>query len=125
MADRILNWYIEEVLGDGTNQGPSFYLENNYSLPAEVRVYAGKSPDSTDLQIDIKDDGVSLFTNLPTLQKGANGLDWWEDFNDDLTLMAKYSLITLDITQSGGAKKITVQLELNKEHEEKDEERYE
>ncbi len=111
MADRILTWYVEAIVSDGTGQGPVYCLEDDYT-PVALRLYATIAPDTADLQVDIKDDGTSIFTHLPTLQKGQNGQDWWEDFSTDIT-MEKYSWISLDVS-SGGAKRITVQLELNK-----------
>ncbi len=111
MADRILTWYVDEVVGDGTHQGPTFILDRDYDLPGIVRIYAGDVPDANVLQVDIKDDGVSLFTSKPTVHKKQHSQDWWENFDDSLHFMEKYSLISLDVT-SGGAKKITVQLEL-------------
>ncbi|KKN30809.1 hypothetical protein LCGC14_0830170 [marine sediment metagenome] len=117
MADRILTWYIENPKNTGS-EGATYCLDRSYSLPGMVRVYAGDAPGSAELQVDIKDDGVSIFTNLPSLQKGENELDWWEDFNDDLSIMAQYSWVSLEIPQFGGAKRITVVLELQYENAE-------
>lgn len=120
MFNRILTWYVESPKNTG-NEGPSFYLDRSYALPGIVRIFAGVAPDGGNLEIDIKDDGSSIFSNLPTVSKNTNGQDWWEDFNDSLTLMEQFSLITLEIPKSSGAQQITVTLELQKEfHEEVD-----
>ncbi|KKK85891.1 hypothetical protein LCGC14_2768690, partial [marine sediment metagenome] len=101
-ANRILSWYIENPKNIGS-EGASYYLDRSYSLPATLRIYAGIAPDGGTLQVDIKDDGSSIFTNLPTVSKNTNGQDWWQDFNDSLSLMEQFSLITLEIPQSSGA----------------------
>ncbi len=117
MADRILTWYVENPKNTGS-EGASFYLDRSYALPGVVRIYAGIQPDGGTLQVDIKDDGTSIFSNLPTVSKNTNGQDWWEDFDEDLSLMEQFSLVTLEIPQSSGAKEITVLLELQHEFKE-------
>lgn len=117
MADRILDFHAETIVGDGTNQDRAYILDRDYT-PRVLRVHARRAPDAADLQIDIKDDGVSIFTNRPSLQKGENTQDWWEDFkltNNAGTVMEKYSVITFDVSQPAGAKGITVSLELEAE----------
>ncbi len=114
MSDRILTWYIEGISGDGTRQGPTFTLDEDYGLPGIVKIHATQAPDADDLIVDIKDDGTSIFTKQPRLQKGHT-TDWWEEFNFSLSKMEKDSLVSLDVVQSGGAKRLTVQLELNKD----------
>lgn len=112
MADRILTWYIPEVVGDGTRQGPTFCMERDYH-PQHVRIYAADAPDADNLEVDIKDDGVSICTNKPVLLKGQKSEEMGEDFSTNAdNVIEKYSWVSLDISQSGGAKKITVQLEV-------------
>lgn len=123
MADRILDFHAETIIGDGTNQDRAYILDRDYS-PRVLRVHARRAPDATDLQIDIKDDGVSIFTNRPSLQKGENTQDWWEDFKttgNEPAVMEKYSVITFDVTQPAGAKGITVSLELKAEEQDAEE----
>lgn len=58
MADRILTWHI-------TSPGvslPAFYMERDY-IPDKVRIYAEQAPSSGDFEVDIKDDGTSIFDN--------------------------------------------------------------
>jgi len=61
MSKRILNWYLPEVVGDGTNQGVSYCLEQSYALPAVVRIRAHSVPRGEDLKVDIRADGESIF----------------------------------------------------------------
>ncbi len=58
MADRILTWHIPSP---GVPL-PAFYMERDY-IPDKVRIYAEHAPVSGDLEIDIKDDGTSIFAN--------------------------------------------------------------
>lgn len=118
MADRILTWYIEDPKLDGSDDGIVYLLEQSYALPGKVRILTKKAPDGGDLQVDIKGDGVSIFSQLPTIPKGQSlDLDW-DDFDDDQTLMVQYSKVSLEIPQSGGAKGISVSLELFHTHTE-------
>lgn len=112
MSDRILTWYIENPKLDGSSEGMVYLLEQSYALPGKVRIFTRTAPNGGDLQIDIKDDGVSIFSQLPTIPKGQSEDVDWDDFDDDQSLMKQYSTVTLEIPQSGGAKGISVSLEL-------------
>ena len=114
MSDRVLTWFVEGIDRDGTTQGPTFTLDQDYGLPGRVNLQAGQAPDADDVIIDIKDDGVSIFTRQPRLKKGHTS-DWWEEFNFALSKMEKDSLVSLDVVQSGGVKRLTVELELDKD----------
>lgn len=116
MADRILTWYIEHPRMNGSSEGMIYFLERSYSLPGVVRIFTENAPGGGDLQIDIKDDGTSIFSTLPTIPEGQSEDDDWDDFDDDLSIMNQYSQVTLEIPQNGGAKGISVSLELNREH---------
>ena len=113
MADRILTWYIESLVGDGTSAGPVFVMDRDYR-PHVVRVHAKRCPDAGHLSLDVKDDGVSIFGLLPKLTKGQTSEDVAEDFQPNADTIAKYSLVSLDLNSSG-ASGITVQLELEAE----------
>ena len=117
MADRILTWYVENPKNTGS-EGMTYILDRSYALPAIVRIHAGDAPDGDDLEIDIKDDGSSIFTNLPVLDKGESSTEEEDDFNIGLSMMEQFSLVTLEIPQSGGAKRISVTLELQREFSE-------
>lgn len=54
---------------------------------------------------------------ISILPKGKTSEDDASNFDNDATLMEQYSWITLDVVQSGGAKQISVQLELNHEYQ--------
>ncbi len=43
MADRIITFYIPEKTGTGTNQGMTFYIEDDY-VPDAVRIHAKVAP---------------------------------------------------------------------------------
>jgi len=113
MADRIMVWHIETVIGDGTNQGPTFIADKDYS-PHVVRVHAKRAPDAGVLEFDIKDDGVSIFPlDRPYLRIGSNTEEVAEDWPETTATIARYSLVSLDLVDcGGGAHGITVQLEL-------------
>lgn len=110
MANRILTWYLPEIVGNGTSQGPTFIADRDYN-PREARIYAGDKPDADQLIVTFRDDGTSI--GVSRLAKGANNEPLAGNWDRAIeTLIEKYSAISLDVTQSGGAKKITVQLEL-------------
>ena len=54
--NRILTWFF------GNGEQPSFYMERDYT-PEHTRIYALTAPSGGDCEIDIKDDGVSIFAN--------------------------------------------------------------
>jgi hypothetical protein len=56
MADRILTWYF------GDTAQPSYYMEKDY-VPVNVRLHAVTAPAVDELEVDITDDGVSIFAN--------------------------------------------------------------
>jgi len=137
MAARILTWYLDEVTGDGTNQGPAYCMDTGYALPAKVRIHAQRVPKGQDLIIDIKEDGTSIFGTYTSkldatpvgrvttdsyrasLVDGSTSEENAENFAPNKTRLQQYSWITLDVIQSGGAKKISVQLELDRDYAEK------
>lgn len=114
MADRILNWWIDQPVPDGTAQGPAHCLDRDY-IPRALRFHVGKIPDGGVLEFDIRAAGVSLFSRAPTLFKGLSDEDWWEDFKDPAPVLEKYSWVSLHMVTTGGAKQISVQLELDEQ----------
>lgn len=120
MASRILIWHLEELTGDGTSQGPVYILDKDYALPGVVRLYAKRPPGYDSLRVDIKADGVSIFedavrtgkASVPSIQKGRNIEERWDSFRDTLRRLDRYTLLTCDVLDSGGAGGITVALEL-------------
>lgn len=114
---------------------PQFYAERDYT-PEKVRIMAGNTP-SAECQIDIRDDGVSIFAErglrpegnyvtrlIGTSKKNAvlsrkETLE--EDADDfpssDITIAAG-SVLTCHEIDLAGASNITIQLELESADEE-------
>lgn len=112
MADRILVWHLESMERDGVEQGPAYYMEQDYT-PTALRVLARRAPDAAGgLAVDIKDDGVSILARTSRLAKGDTSEEDAEEFPLNPSTIVKGSIVTLDIVASGGAHGITVQLEL-------------
>ena len=109
-ADRILTWGFENIDRDGTEQGPAYYMDRDYT-PVAVRVLARRVPDAAALTFSINDDGVSIFARTPRLEKGDTQEDDAEEFPKNPGTIAEGSIVTLDVTPNG-AKGISVHLEL-------------
>tara|TARA_Y100000310_G_scaffold269077_1_gene282026 strand:+ start:803 stop:1171 length:369 start_codon:yes stop_codon:yes gene_type:complete len=114
--DRFLTWYSESTIGDGTSTGPVYIMDRDYQ-PRVVRVHAKRVPDATHLELDIKDDGASIFSNTVRLAKNSNAEDVAEDFKPSATTIKRYSAVSLDLTPNG-AHGVTVTLELVAEEDE-------
>jgi len=66
MADRILTFHSNDIVGVNARIGATYYIEATYS-PVAVRIHNEHSPTDGDLEVDIKDeDGVSIFVNTIT-----------------------------------------------------------
>ena len=111
MADRILTWYLEDIVGDGTEQGPTYYMDKDYT-PVALRIVARRVPDAGNLTFDVKDDGVSILTQRALLAKGDRSDEDAEQFPLNPATIAEGSLVTLDVT-SMGAHGISIHLELD------------
>ena len=132
MADRVLVWHQEDVVGDGARIGPTYYIEEDYEAVA-VRIYAEKAAPDGDIEVDIFDDGVSIFPNTaPTLLHTestwlkpplevkpaktsvslAKGTNESELVDNDPKSIDKGSWLHCEVTQSNGGRNITVSLEL-------------
>jgi len=113
MSDRTLVWHIPQVRGDDGSQGPVYYAERGYS-PNAVRLYARQAPGGGDLLVDVRDDGVSIFTgNYAALNKGGNLEEHAEDYPAAHPEIAEGSVISLHVIRTGGAEDITCQLEMD------------
>ena len=65
MVNRIVTWHIPQP---GAPL-PGFYMERDYT-PEKVRIYAEQAPSGGDLEVDIRDDGVTIFANrVSTIEK--------------------------------------------------------
>ena len=127
MADRVLTWFIPD--SPNPVSLPRYYMDADYEKVG-LRVYAEQAPVEDDLGIDIQADGVSIFQNqssttfttggqrtttpvtTPVLNKGETSQDDAPDFNDDL--IPAESWVSCVISDMSGAKRITIQLELDK-----------
>lgn len=112
MADRILTWYLENLERDGVEQGPAYYIERDY-VPVALRVLVRGKPDAGNLTFDIKDDGVTILASTGFVGKGDTREPDAETFPRRPATIQKDSIVTFDITSSGGAKGISVHLELD------------
>ena len=128
--NRLLTFHIHETSGNEVRMAPSaYYLDGEYDKVA-VRIYAEKAP-VRDAQIDIFDDGVSIFSNRTskaynptsgeditgeatttvTLPVGENSEEIAENFTTDL--IKEGSWVYCNLVDSGGGYNFTVQLELS------------
>jgi hypothetical protein len=106
--NRILTWYANEI---GDTQDRVYYMEQDY-IPLHVRIYAREPAVSGDVEIDIKDDGVSIFETSCFLGESDHETEMAEDFLEELTI-EQGSWVSFDVKKLGGAHGITVQLELD------------
>ena len=112
MAKRILVWHVDHPRGDDDSQGPVFYMDSDYS-PGSVRLHA-RLATSGDLKVDIRQDGVSIFSSEKATLNGGSTLE--EDAQDypldNDPFIAEESVLSFHIIQTGGAEGITCELEL-------------
>ncbi len=130
MADRTLIWSAKRCDGNPTTMLPAYYIEVDYE-PVAVRIYAESAPGIEEAVFEIYDDGVSIMSDIAfryltyisntatyrgtyttKLPKGANSDEMAEDFN--ATPIKVGSWVTCAIKADGGARNITVQLDLNR-----------
>ena len=140
--NRILNWHETNLTPSDEPFGATYYLEQDYT-PVRVRLYARNAPNGGDLEVDIRDDDVSILadrassykkptsigdvysqdaTNQTTiLAKGSNLNEMADSFLSNEPVLAEGSLITCYLIRANGASDITVQLELESLVEEEEE----
>jgi len=126
---RYLTWYVETPSENKTREGPTFILDKDYDLKA-VRMYATRAPDGDDLEVDILDDGSTIFgstttntdgyvgtvsytakANRPILIPGEHDEDEFDAFRQQ-DYMEEGSQVYLQFVSTGGAKGVTVTLEI-------------
>ncbi len=135
MADRVLTWHAPERTGDGLRIGPAFYMDEDYT-PGAVRLQVETAGRVLDAEVDILDDGVTIFadrtttqqvstsTKGPTTSRGAakttavlvegDTVEEGEDsFVAGVTLL-KGSWVTCKVTKYGDAKNLSVHLEMDR-----------
>ena len=111
---RFLVWHIPHGLARGgdDSQGPVFYADHDYD-PGAFRLYAQRAPDGGDMTVDVRDDGVSIFTgNYAVLNKGGNLEEHAEDYPSAQPFIAEGSTLSFHIIKKAGAEGITGQLEV-------------
>ena len=110
---RILVWSVFQPHGHQVAQGPAYYAEHDYE-PDACRLYARIAPSGGDLKVDIRADGVSIFTsNYAALNKGGNLEEHAEDYPTPAPLIAEGSVVTFHIIELNGAVEVTCQLEMD------------
>lgn len=110
MSKQIVTWFIENVERDGTEQGHTFYADQDY-VPSGLRLMARQAPDTSAMTCDIKDDGTTILSQTARLPVGIESEGDADEFPNNPPTILAGSLVTLDLV-AGGAKGITVQLEL-------------
>lgn len=134
MADRILIFHMPERKGqhgDWNRIGPTYYMDGDY-MPVALRVHAEGAPSDRTLEIDILDDGVSIFTNRASIQNNAitsaverqttqttGSLPKGENTEDNADVfksgkIAEGSWVHCEMPYDGNARNVTIQLELEK-----------
>lgn len=111
---RYLIWHIPHGLARGgdASQGPVFYADHDYT-PEAFRLYAQRAPEGGDLKVDIRADGVSIFSSeYATLNRGGNLEEHAEDYPAAEPSIAEGSAISFHIIEKAGAEGITGQLEI-------------
>lgn len=103
---RILNWHFT---GNPTMQ--SFYADQDYS-PEEVRLFSDFAPGGGVTQVDIRDDGVSIFSDYAKLSGEQTLEELAGNFPDSTGVIEKGSIISCHIIDTGGASNLNIQLEL-------------
>lgn len=139
MADRILTWYLSTFISNssslnGKRMGPTYYMEDDYE-PAAVRIYSDRVLTEKDAEVDIKDDGVSIFANRASTFTTSSALKGpigrsdpsrttavlpsgdaaevdAEDFNNNP--IEKGSWVYCEVVEMYGAEDLTVHLELSR-----------
>ena len=118
---RYLVWHIDKIRADDGSQGPRFYADHDYT-PGEVRLHARLAPAGGDLKVDIRVDGVSIFTsNFATLNKGATLEENAEDYPEATPAIDVESVVSFHVIAAGDAEDVTCELEIESLNDEDDE----
>lgn len=123
----ILTFYSKELNGTG-QYGPAYCMPYA-ATPVSVKIHAAEPPTVDDATFEIYDDGVSIMANhaewtvtqtVPPVQdstdtsimleKNQSDTEIAEDFNDND--IEEGSWVTCIVTNNGGGKGFTVQLEV-------------
>ena len=109
MADRILHWHVPGVLSesdveDTDVQGNAFYIDKDYQV-VDTWMRVKKAPQDNEglgIQIDINDDGASIFDEGQEPILGDNATESKDTpFSDRNLVIQEGSVVTLDIDHVG------------------------
>ncbi|MFA6271384.1 MAG: hypothetical protein WC657_09360 [Candidatus Paceibacterota bacterium] len=130
MTDRLI-FHEKDIIADGARIGPRYYIDGDCS-PVAVRIDAERAPSDADLEVDILVDDSTIFDDrAPTsiltygnsasfhhvskttaiLPKGDNVEADADDFKAG-AIIEGGSWVHCILKASGGAKNITVQLDI-------------
>jgi hypothetical protein len=111
---RYFTWHRDSPRADGRREGPAYYADTGLG-PRAIRLHAANAPNAGDLQVDIRDDGVSILTGFyARLTDGDTLTEEAEDYrNGGAPTIEEGSEVTFHIISTGGAEDITCTLELD------------
>lgn len=114
MADRVLTWFIDALVGDGTEVGPVYYMESTYE-PVGLHIYARLKPTAGAVEVDVLDDGVSILAQKARLTSGSQADEIAEEWKRPKPEIKEGSWVSLTINpETKGGKGISVQLDLDR-----------
>ena len=110
---RSLSWFFDGQAVAGS-KGPAYRLDKDYDASL-VWLYAETAPTGSNIEVDIKADGVSIFgDNKPILTPGSTEGEE-TTFRYDLGALYEGTVITLEVTAVGSkvtGDKLSVQFDL-------------
>ena len=130
MTDRLI-FHDRAPLAEGSRIGPRYYIDGDYA-PIAVRIDAEKAPSDGDLEVDILIDDTTIFDDrapmsiltygnsasfhhiaktTAVLPKGDNVESDADDFKEGVVIQ-EGSWVHCILKESGGARNVTVQLDL-------------
>lgn len=113
---RYLTWHIDHRRGGDASQGPLYYADHDYT-PGAFRILARQVP-ATELRVDIRDDGVSIFNlGYAELTRGETLEENAEDYPAEVAVIAEGSVISLHVVRTGEADDFTCELEVEWDEE--------
>ena len=91
-------WYIDGALATGIDQGPVLSLPHDI-IVSDIDIHVKTAPATQSIVIDLKENGVSIFSQNPEVSIGQTSDNGNHTVSD--TTLAKGSHISLDIDQVG------------------------
>ena len=116
---KTLTWHYGGLVHAGAHDvrdrrggGAAFRVSAGY-YPVEVRLMLDGASKNGPVVVDVKDDGVSLFTASPQLDAGATYRTSKTFIETGRVKVEKDSVLTMDVTSAGSsATALTVELDL-------------